>query len=131
MEKPMQILKTYARMFVNSLDESLPFLERLVGKPADLRFPFGAIEIAAIGDFLVLAGLPEETEKYRTGVGPLIVADIDAAEAFLVQHGAIITQPRVEVPTGVNLYARHPDGTNVEYVEWVPELTARIIGKES
>lgn len=127
----MKILKTYARMFVRNLDESLPLLEQLVGKPADLRFPFGSIEIAAVGDLLVLAGPPEETQQFRNGVGPLIVADMDETEAFLRQRGAVITQPRVVVPTGVNLYARHPDGAEVEYVQWVPELVERIITQGS
>ena len=122
----MKILKTYARMFVRSLDESL-LLEQLVGKPADLRFLFGSIEIAAVGDLLVLAGSPEETQQYRNGVGPLIVADMDETEAFLVQNGAVLTQPRVVVPTGINLYARHPDGVEVEYVQWQPELVERTI----
>ncbi len=127
----MKILKTYARMFVRSLDESLPLLEQLVGKPADLRFAFGSIEIAAVGDLLVLAGSPEETQQFRSGVGPLIVADMDETEAFLLQHGAVLTQPRVVVPTGINLYARHPDGAEVEYVQWKPELVERIIGRSS
>lgn len=125
----MKILKTYARMFVRSLDESLPLLEQLVGKPADLRFAFGSIEIAAIGDLLVLAGPPEETSQYRGVVGPLVVSSMDELEAFLEQIGAVITQPRVEVPTGFGLWATHPDGAKVEYVQWKPELVERIIGR--
>ncbi len=126
----MKILKTYARMFVRSLDESLPLLERLVGKPTDLRFPFGVIELAAIGDLLVIAGLPEDIEQYRTVVGPFVVASMDEAEAFLFEIGAVITQPRVEVPTGFGLWATHPDGAEVEYVQWKPELVERIIGRD-
>ncbi len=125
----MKILKTYARMFVRSLDESMPLLEQLVGQPADLRFPFAAIELAAIGDLLVIAGPPEETNQYRGIVGPLIVSSMDELEAFLGQIGAVVTQPRVEVPTGFGLWATHPDGAKVEYVQWKPELVERIIGK--
>ncbi len=123
----MTILKTYARLFVSSLDESLPFLELLVGRPADLRFSFAQSELAAIGDLLVIAGPSEETDSYRTVTGPFIVSDMDEVEALLKQHGGVITQPRTEVPTGIGLWATHADGARVEYVQWLPELVERII----
>ncbi len=123
----MTILKTYARLFVGSLDESLPFLERLVGRPADLRFAFHQLELAAIGDFLVISGPAEEVEKHRGTAGPVIVSNLAEAEALLVQFGGTITHPRQEVPTGANFYARHAGGAEVEYVQWKPELVERII----
>lgn len=123
----MTILKTYARLFVSSLDEALPFLERLVGRPADLRFAFHNLELAAIGDFLVISGAAEEVEKHRGETGPLIVTDLDEVKALVLEFGGEIVQPRQEVPTGHNLYARHADGSVVEYVQWKPELVKRII----
>jgi hypothetical protein len=123
----MTILKTYARMFVRSLDESLPFLEVLVGKPSDLRFAFGQSELAAIGDLLVIAGPPQETGNYRDVTGPFIVSDMDEVETLLRQHDGVITQPRTEVPTGIGLWATHADGAKVEYVQWLPALVERII----
>lgn len=114
-------------MFVSSLDESLPFLELLAGRPADRRFSFGKSELAAIGDLLVIAGPAEETEQYRRVTGPFIVSDIDEVEALLKQNGAVITQPRQEVPTGIGLWATHADGAEVEYVQWLPELVERIM----
>lgn len=124
----MTILKTYARMFVNTLDESLPFLEQIVGRPADLRFAFGQSEIAAIGDVLVIAGPPEETDQFRNVTGPFVVSDIVEMEALLKGSGAVITQPAMSVPTGEALWATHADGAKVEYVQWHPELVERIIG---
>lgn len=124
----MTILKTYARLFVSSLDESLPFLERLVGRPADLRFAFDDLELAAIGDLLVIAGPAETLAKHRDETGPLIVSDLDEVEALVTHSGGTITQPRREVPTGANLFARHADGAVVEYVQWTPALVERIIG---
>lgn len=122
------ILKTYARLWVADLDETLPLLEELVGRPADLRFPFQDVELAAVGDFLVIAGTPEALEPHRAATGPVVVDDLEALEATVLAAGAEITVPRATSETGSFLYARHPDGSLVEYVEWNTELVAKILG---
>lgn len=122
------ILKTYARLWVADLDASLPLLEQLVGRGPDARFPFGDVELAAIGDFLVIAGTPEALEPHRQATGPVIVEDLDALEAAVVAAGATITQQAQPSETGRFLYARHADGSLVEYVQWNPELVAAILG---
>jgi hypothetical protein len=123
----MKILKTYARLWVRDLDESLPTLRAIVGRDEDLRFAFGDVELAAIGDFLVIAGTPEALEPLRDGVGPVIVERLDDALSTLAEIGAEIIEPVAESATGRFLYARHPDGSKVEYVEWKPELVDRIL----
>ncbi|MFC8043202.1 VOC family protein [Nocardia sp. NPDC057353] len=122
------ILKTYARLFVTDLDRALPLYETLVGRPADLRFGFEAAELAAVGDLLIVAGPPEATDRYRGTVGPLVVADLDALRAQLADSGATVTHGPESSATGRFLYARHPDGVLVEYVEWSPEVRERVLG---
>ncbi|GIF16276.1 VOC family protein [Actinoplanes teichomyceticus] len=121
------ILKTYARVFVASLDQSLPLLEKLVGRPADLRFPFDQVEIAAVGDFLVIAGDQQALDPLREAVGPVIVDDLEKTIRELIDAGATIDQPVSPSVTGSFAYLRHPDGSLVEYVQWRPELVTRII----
>lgn len=123
----MKILKTYTRAWVTDLDSALPFYEALVGKPADLRFPFEAAELAAVGDFLLIAGTAEKTDKYRDTIGPVILDDIEALERGITSRGAVPVAPRSSGPTGYMLYARHPDGVQVEYVQWTSELVAQIL----
>lgn len=143
------ILKTYARLFVRSLDDALPFLEKLVGRPADLRFwsddpkllqsiagdgakphsDLADVEQAAIGDFLVIAGDENSLALARKAAGPVIVDDLQQTTDALVMAGAVVVLPSTAVETGVFNYIRHPDGMLVEYVEWKPELVARMIGK--
>ena len=121
------ILRTYARIFVASLDQSLPLLEKLVGRPADLRFPFDQVEIAAVGDFLVVAGDQQALNPMREAVGPVVVEDLDETIRELIDAGATIDQPVSRSVTGSFAYLRHPDNSLVEYVQWSPELVTRII----
>ncbi|PXX68631.1 hypothetical protein DFR70_102315 [Nocardia tenerifensis] len=123
----MQILKTYARLFVADLDTALPTYEKLVGTPADLRFPFEQAELAAIGDFLLIAGSPEHTDRFRTTIGPVIVDDLNQLITELTAAEATLTAGPLHSETGRFAYLRHPDGTEVEYVEWSPEVRTRVL----
>ncbi|MGX1773842.1 VOC family protein [Nocardia brasiliensis] len=124
----MQILKTYARLFVTDLDTALPTYEKLVGAPADLRFVFEQAELAAVGDFLLIAGAPEHTDRYRATAGPVLVDDLDELINVLTATGATITGGPARSETGRFVYLRHADGATVEYVQWSTELRARILG---
>jgi hypothetical protein len=122
----MTIVKTYARLWTDELDESLALLRELTGAEPDLRFAFDSIELAAIGDFLVIAGPPAERARYSHASATVIVDDLDTLTKTLATAGAEITTPESTSATGRFLYARHRGGAEVEYVEWVPELVARI-----
>jgi hypothetical protein len=51
----------------------------------------------------------------------LIVDDLAATEKFRVEPGAVITKPNEATVTGRNLFARYPDGSVLEYIEWKPD----------
>ncbi|MFF3754929.1 VOC family protein [Streptomyces sp. NPDC002018] len=122
------ILKTYARVFTHSIDATLTTLRALVGRQEDLRVAFGDLEIAAIGDFCVVAGTDEALARYLGTVGPLIVDDLEAARTTVLRSGAEITVPHFESATGTGFYARHPDGVEFEYVQWYPETARKVFG---
>lgn len=123
----MTILKTYARLWTDELDQSLALLRELTGAEPDLRFAFDSIELAAIGDFLVVAGPPAERARYSHASATVIVDDLDTLTMTLATAGAEITTPESTSVTGRFLYARHRGGAEVEYVEWIPELVERIV----
>ncbi|WP_345983485.1 VOC family protein [Streptomyces sp. DSS69] len=123
----MTILKTYARLWTDDLDEALPLLEELTGERPHLRLAFQEIALAALGNFLVIAGPAEERARYAHASATVVVDDLDALQATLASAGAAITTPTTGGPTGRFLYARHADGAEVEYVEWTPDLVQRII----
>ncbi|MGW4364822.1 VOC family protein [Nocardia takedensis] len=124
----MTILKTYARLFVTDLAAALPTYERLVGAPADLRFGFERAELAAVGDFLLIACPPEDVDRYRGTVGPVIVDDLDGLVDGLTAEGATVVGEPLTSATGRVVYLRHPDDAVIEYVEWSPEVRTRVLG---
>ncbi|MER7554007.1 MULTISPECIES: VOC family protein [Streptomyces] len=124
----MTLLKTYARLWADDLDQALPLLEELTGEQPHLRMAFQEIALAAVGDFLVIAGPAEERARYSHASATVVVDDLEALHATLESAGATITTPATGGPTGRFLYARHPGGAEIEYVEWTPDLVRRIIG---
>ncbi|WP_103502516.1 MULTISPECIES: glyoxalase [Streptomyces] len=122
------ILKTYARLWADDLSATLPLLERLTGQHPDLQFAFDEIEIAAIGDFLVIAGPAEERARYAHATATVIVSDLDQTRLALDEAGAEITTQEATSTTGRFLYARHRGGVEAEYVEWKPDVRRQVLG---
>lgn len=123
----MTILRTYARLWTDDLDKALPLLEELTGEQPHLRLAFHEVALAAIGNFLVIAGPADDRARYAHASATVVVDDLDALQATLASAGATITTPATGGPTGRFLYARHADGAEVEYVEWTPELVRDIL----
>ncbi|MYU01728.1 MULTISPECIES: VOC family protein [unclassified Streptomyces] len=123
----MAVLKTYARLWTDDLDRALPLLEELTREQPHLRLAFEQVALAAIGNFLVIAGPAGERARYSHASATVVVDDLDALLATLTAAGATVTTPTTGGPTGRFLYARHADGAEIEYVEWTPELVRRII----
>ena len=121
------ILKTYTRLFTHDLEATLGVLRQLHAGEPHLRFRFDPWELAGIGDILVVAGAEEALAPIRGSLGPWVVSDIEETRLALVQAGAEITREISAVPTGRMMYARHPDGVVVEYVQWTPELVEELI----
>ncbi|AOP47902.1 VOC family protein [Streptomyces lydicus] len=125
----MTVLKTYARLWTEDLDRALPLLQQLTGAQLDLRLAFQDVELAALGNFLVIAGPAEERAKYAHASATVVVEDLDDLQTTLKAADATVTTPATAGPTGRFLYARHVDGAEIEYVEWAPELRRRLLGR--
>jgi hypothetical protein len=104
-------------LYVDDLDRALPLLTELTGSGPLRRFSYGELELAAIGDFLVVAGSPEALAPFRSVQATVAVDDLAEAERDLSAHGAEILSGPNDVPTGRNLTARHADSAVIEYVE--------------
>ncbi|MFI9816098.1 VOC family protein [Saccharothrix variisporea] len=117
--------RVYIRAFVppGGLADAIGFYERLQDVEVDLRFdyPEKGLSLATVGAFLLIEGDAETTTPYRATHGTLLVNDVTTYLTRLEAEGATITDPPVDVPTGVGFTARHPDGTVVEYVHHRPQ----------
>jgi hypothetical protein len=121
------ILKTYTRIFSTDVDQTVALLQQLHGRKPHMRFAFGALDLVAIGDMLVVSGAEDALSPIRGSMGPWIVADLDQARQILTDAGARILSDIEPVPTGRMLYARHSDGSVVEYVQWNDDLIESFV----
>jgi predicted enzyme related to lactoylglutathione lyase len=115
----MKVLQTFSRLYVNDLNSSLEFYEELLGTPAAMRFeiPQIGLELAQIGNILLIAGSEEALKPFRSTQATFLVDSLDDFRVFLEKKGAEIIRGPNKVPTGRNMTIRHPDGSVIEYVE--------------
>jgi hypothetical protein len=126
----MSVLRVYARLWVDDLDQALSGLRELVGEEPDIYFTFDNVKAAAIGRFLVIDVPPEERAKYPA-TATVVVSNLDEISRLVMARGGRITVPETTSETGRFLYARHLDGAEIEYVEWTPDLVQRIAGHQT
>lgn len=82
--------RVLVRAFVGpgELEGAIRFYERAQGRTADARFAFGALRLATVGAFLVIAGTEEDLRPYRATTGTLLVNDVRPYLERLVAGGA-------------------------------------------
>lgn len=79
------------------LDDRIRSYERLTATPADLRMPipdFGGLELAAVGNMLLIASARPFTAIQRQTAYSVIVPSLDGALGRLNQVGATVLEPR-------------------------------------
>ncbi|MGR6971385.1 hypothetical protein ACU639_17655 [Streptomyces cynarae] len=126
----MRIFRTYARVYAADLDTVLAPLSAVTGEPTTTRFTMpNGLELATIGQVLVVAGDERALEPYTATAATLIVDDLDECQIRLNQTGAQIVRGPQAVPTGRNLTAKLPGGVQIEYVEWDEAQWERVGGR--
>lgn len=114
-----------ARLLIDldELDDRIALYERLQGVPADLRMPipdFGGLELAAVGDVLLIASERRFTPVQRRTAYSLIVPSLTAQLGLLVPTGTTVVEPTEEIVPGRRARVRYPDGSLAELVEHRP-----------
>ena len=115
----MKILKLLSRIYVTNLDKYIDFYEELLNSKTELRFimPQAGLELAQIGNILIIAGNDESLKPFRETRATILVDSIEQFKTFLEEKGSKIIRGPSEVPTGINMTVQHPDGSIFEYVE--------------
>ncbi|MFC7869483.1 VOC family protein [Streptomyces murinus] len=105
------------------LDDRIRSYERLTATPADLRMPipdFGGLELAAVGNMLLIASARPFTAIQRQTAYSVIVPSLDGALSRLNQVGATVLEPPERILPGSRARVRFPDGAIAELVEHRP-----------
>ncbi|MFF2774202.1 VOC family protein [Streptomyces sp. NPDC058052] len=108
---------------VTVLDDRIRAYERLTGTPADLRMPipdFGGLELAAVGNMLLIASARPFTPIQRRTAYSVIVPSLDGALRRLDQVGGTVLEPPETILPGSRARVRFPDGAIAELVEHRP-----------
>ncbi|HEX2954555.1 MAG TPA: VOC family protein [Bacillota bacterium] len=115
----MRVLNILPRVYVQDIDQAVPFYEGLFGVASQNRFsmPNVGLELASVGSLLIIAGTEVALDPFRSTQATFLVDDLDAFYNDLMVKGSTVIRPIQSVPTGRNMTVRHPDGTIVEYVE--------------
>ncbi len=115
----MAVLATFARMYVNDLDAAIKALDDCGVSGVRLRFGHAAgLQLALVGDVLVLAASNEMLQPFRTTDLTVIVDDLEDAIGAAKAGGAIISRDPAYQAVGRNVTLSFPAGPVVEFVEW-------------
>lgn len=116
----MKIKKILNRFYVHDMNEAVKFYEELLNVKCGSRiqYPEANLELAEVGDILILCGSDEALKPFKDTKATFLVDSIMECREFLLSNGAVIVRDLKEVPTGINMTVKHSDGNIVEYVEF-------------
>jgi len=106
----------------DELSERIAFYERVLGVACDSRTPIpgSPLELATVGNVLLLGSPNPPGEVARATAFTLLVASVDAHLGSLEGTGAEVTEPVATEPMGSRTRVRYPDGTLVEVIDRRP-----------
>jgi len=118
----MKILQVLTRLYLSreQLEASVTFYEALFGERSSLResYPEAGIEAAQVGSLLLLAGSDHALEPFKATQANFLVDSLSEWKDFLLENGAALLEEPKQAPTGMERRVKHPDGTQVKYVQF-------------
>lgn len=115
----MKVKEILSRFYVNDIEQAISFYEKVLNEKCSSRFKYSQVglEIARIGNVLIISGSNQALKPFRDTQATFLVDSINEFKDLLLNNGASIIRDLKEVPTGVNMTAKHSDGNIIEYVE--------------
>jgi hypothetical protein len=116
----------FARVYVSDIDEGIALFADDATRQLRLRMsrPSG-LEVALVGDVLILAGPSDVVDAVRSTDVTVIVDDLDAAIAEATRAGGTVVRDETRDSAGRNIKFSYPCGVEIEHVEWSPDLRTR------
>jgi predicted enzyme related to lactoylglutathione lyase len=117
----MIVKRIMTRIYVHEMDAAIRFYEQLMNDKCGIRFAYqqANLEIAQVSSILIIAGTDEALKPFRTTSATFAVDSVAEFKAFLLANGGSVVRDIQAVPTGLNMTMQHPDGSMVEYVEFL------------
>ncbi|MCC8036025.1 MAG: VOC family protein [Rikenellaceae bacterium] len=108
------------RFYVRDMEGAVCRYEKITGEKCSRRFsyPEAELEIAQVGNILLITGTDEALAPFRETVATFIVTDIEYYRKVMLLGGSTVVRDIKDVPTGRNMTLLHPDGIVIEYVEY-------------
>jgi predicted enzyme related to lactoylglutathione lyase len=120
--KKMRILQVLTRLYVSreQLEASVSFYESLFGERCKVResYPEVGIEAAEVGPLLLIAGSDQAPGSLKATQANFLVDSLVEWKDFLLENGATLLDGPKQAPTGMEMRVRHPDGTQIKYVQY-------------
>ena len=115
----MKILKTYSRVYTSDINKTITFYQNLTGQKVFQHFqlPKMNVEVAYIGDFIIISGEGEIMNHFRKVHSSCIVEGIEKIKSYLMEQKSTVFLDLQNIPTGRNMIIQHPDGIVIEYLE--------------
>lgn len=118
----MKILQVLTRIYVSreQLEASVTFYESLFGEPCGVResYPEVGIEAVQVGSLLLIAGSDQALGSLKGTQANFLVDSLIEWKDFLLGSGATLLDGPKQAPTGPEMRVKHPDGTQIKYVQY-------------
>jgi predicted enzyme related to lactoylglutathione lyase len=115
----MKIKQVLTRFYTQDMEGAIQFYETILNEKCSQKFHYEKmkLDLAQVGNLLILGGAEEALKPFRATQATFLVDSVREFKEHLLKNGSEIIRDIMEVPTGMNMTLRHPDGSIVEYVE--------------
>ncbi|MBO0780517.1 MAG: hypothetical protein J2P37_16970, partial [Ktedonobacteraceae bacterium] len=121
-KKQMKILQVLTRVYISreQRETGVAFYESLFGTPCGVResYPEAGIEAVQVGSILLIAGETQTLGSLKATQANFLVDSLIEWKDFLLESGATFLDGPKQAPTGWEMRVKHPDGTQVKYVQY-------------
>lgn len=111
----MNILAVVPRLYVSDLQTHLEFYKILLEQETPQEFQMNGTHVIRFTNLLLFEELNETIKNHVAAT--IVIDDLNEVRKLILNYnGAMITEP-IQVPTGMKMIVRHPDGNVIEYIE--------------
>lgn len=103
-----------ANVHVDDLEKAIPLYEALSDGGSAVQFGYEDLKLAMVGSFLLIEG--DMTGRPRQAA-TILVESLEPVLSAIEHAGAEILEGPAEVPNGMRVQVRHPDGAVFEYLQ--------------